>query len=45
MSDHFVRYTHYVVYDPKRFNQVYEWMRSWGLASGGADHASVVARL
>src|SRR2546426_8233379 len=43
MSDHFVRYTHYVVYDPKRFSQVYEWMRSWGLATGGADHASVVA--
>jgi len=43
MSDHFVRYTHYVVYDPERFNQVYEWMRSWGLASGGADHARVVA--
>src|SRR5216117_320958 len=45
MSDHFVRYTHYVVYDPKRFSQVYEWMRSWGLATGGADHASVVASL
>jgi NitT/TauT family transport system substrate-binding protein len=43
MSDHFVRYTHYVVYDEKRFQQVYEWMRSWGLASGRADHASVVA--
>ena len=45
MSDHFVRYTHYVVYEPKRFQQVYEWMRSWGLASGDADHASVVAHL
>jgi hypothetical protein len=44
MSDHFVRYTHYVPYDPKRFEQVYEWMRSWGLASGNASHASVVAR-
>jgi len=43
MSDHFVRYTHYVVYDQKRFDQVYEWMRSWGLAAGKADHASVVA--
>ena len=43
MSDHFVRYTHYVVYDPKRFEQVYEWMRSWGLATGNADHAKVVA--
>jgi NitT/TauT family transport system substrate-binding protein len=43
MSDHFVRYTHYVVYDSKRFEQVYEWMRSWGLASGKGDHASVVA--
>ena len=43
MSDHFVRYTHYVVYDEKRFEQVYEWMQSWGLASGKADHASVVA--
>src|SRR5688572_11140053 len=44
LSDHFVRYTHYVPYDPKRFEQVYEWMRSWGLASGNASHASVVAR-
>ena len=43
MSDHFVRYTHYVVYDPKRFEQVYAWMRSWGLATGNADHAKVVA--
>ena len=43
MSDHFVRYTHYVLYDQKRFDQVYEWMRSWGLASGKGDHASVVA--
>jgi NitT/TauT family transport system substrate-binding protein len=43
MSDQYVRYTHYVVYDPKRFEQVYEWMRSWGLATGNANHASVVA--
>ena len=43
MSSEFVRYTHYVLYDPKRFKQVYEWMRSWGLASGDADHATVVA--
>jgi len=45
MSDRFVRYTHYVVYDPKRFRQVYEWMRSWGLATGEADHATLVASL
>jgi NitT/TauT family transport system substrate-binding protein len=43
MSDHFVRYTHYVLYDPKRFEQVYEWMRSWGLATGSGNHATVVA--
>ena len=43
LSSHFVRYTHYVVYDPKRFDDVYEWMRSWGLATGNARHASVVA--
>jgi NitT/TauT family transport system substrate-binding protein len=43
MSEHFVRYTHYVVYDQKRFAQVYDWMQSWGLAGGKADHASVVA--
>lgn len=43
MSEHFVRYTHYVLYEQKRFDQVYEWMRSWGLAAGKADHASVVA--
>jgi NitT/TauT family transport system substrate-binding protein len=45
MSSHFVRYTHYMVYEAKRFQQVYEWMRSWGLASGEADHARVVAGL
>lgn len=45
LSSHFVRYTHYMVYEPKRFQQVYEWMRSWGLAAGDADHARVVASL
>ena len=45
MLSHFVRYTHYMVYEPRRFKQVYEWMRSWGLASGDADHARVVASL
>jgi hypothetical protein len=46
LSDHFVRYTHYVVYEPKRFNQVYEWMRSWGLAAKDtADHDTIVASL
>lgn len=45
MSDHFVRYTHYVAYEPKRFSEVYEWMRSWGLATGEADHATLVASL
>ena len=45
MSGHFVRYTHYMVYEAKRFQQVYEWMRSWGLATGDADHARVVASL
>ena len=45
LSSHFVRYTHYMVYEAKRFQQVYEWMRSWGLASGDADHARVVASL
>ena len=43
LSSHYVRYTHYMVYEPQRFQQVYEWMRSWGLASGEADHARVVA--
>ena len=45
LSNFFIRYTHYMVYEPKRFQQVYEWMRSWGLASGDADHARVVASL
>ena len=45
LSNYFVRYTQYMVYEPKRFQQVYEWMRSWGLASGDADHARVVASL
>jgi NitT/TauT family transport system substrate-binding protein len=45
LSSHFARYTHYKVYEPERFRQVYEWMRSWGLASGDADHARLVASL
>jgi NitT/TauT family transport system substrate-binding protein len=45
MSDHFVRYTHYTPYDPKRLRDVYEWMRSWGLASGDADPERLVAAL
>jgi len=45
MSDQFVRYTHYVPYEPKSFTQVYEWMRSWGLATGEAHHARLVASL
>jgi NitT/TauT family transport system substrate-binding protein len=45
MRDEYVRYTHYRLYDPKRFQQVYEWMRSWGLATGDADHSTVVASL
>ena len=45
LANYFVRYTHYMVYEPKRFQQVYEWMRSWGLAAGEADHARVVASL
>lgn len=43
LSDHFVRYTHYRTYEPERFAQVYEWMRSWGLATGTSDHARLVA--
>ena len=45
MSSYFARYTHYRVYEATRFQQVYEWMRSWGLASGDADHGRVVASL
>lgn len=45
MSDHYVRYTHYVAYEARRFDQVYAWMRSWGLATGDADHATLVASL
>jgi hypothetical protein len=41
-----VHYTHYVEYEPKRFDQVYEWMKSWGLAAkDSADHATLVASL
>jgi hypothetical protein len=43
MSDHFVRYTHYVVYDEKRFEQVYEWMQSWGPRVGQGRPRFVVA--
>ena len=46
LSDHYVHYTHYVEYEPKRFDQVYEWMKSWGLAAKDtADHATLVASL
>jgi NitT/TauT family transport system substrate-binding protein len=46
LSDHYVHYTHYVTYEPKRFDQVYEWMKSWGLAAKDtADHATLVASL
>jgi len=46
LSDRYVRYTHYVPYEQKRFDQVYEWMRSWGLDNGpGADHTALVASL
>src|SRR5262249_16646681 len=31
LSDQFVRYTHYVPYEQQRFDQVVQWMRSWGL--------------
>jgi len=43
LGDHYVRYTHYRELDPQRFDHVYQWMRSWGLATGAADHASLVA--
>jgi NitT/TauT family transport system substrate-binding protein len=44
LSDHYVHYTHYVEYQPKRFDQVFEWMKSWGLAAkDSADHATLVA--
>jgi len=46
LSDHYVHYTHYVEYEPKRFDQVYAWMKSWGLAAkDSADHATLVASL
>jgi len=46
LSDHYVHYTHYVAYEPRRFDQVYEWMKSWGLAAKDtADHATLVASL
>jgi hypothetical protein len=32
-------------FEAKRFQQVYDRMRSWGLASGEADHARLVASL
>jgi len=43
LSNHFIRYTHYRIYEEKRFSAVYEWMSEWGLAQGTADHATVVA--
>jgi NitT/TauT family transport system substrate-binding protein len=46
LSDRYVRYTHYVPYEQKRFDQVVEWMRSWGLDNdASADHAALVASL
>jgi NitT/TauT family transport system substrate-binding protein len=43
LSDDFVRYTHYQPYAPERFELVYQWMHSWGLAAGTSDHARLVA--
>jgi NitT/TauT family transport system substrate-binding protein len=38
----FVRYKHVDRYDIELFARTYEWMKSWGLASGDSEHAALV---
>ncbi|HXQ50658.1 MAG TPA: hypothetical protein VN802_06155 [Stellaceae bacterium] len=38
----FVRYKHVDTYDIEPFARAYEWMKSWGLASGESQHAALV---
>lgn len=43
LSADFVRYIHVTPYPRQRLAETYEWMRSWGLASGSWAPESVVA--
>lgn len=43
LSADFVRYIHVTPYPRQRLAETYEWMRSWGLASGAWAPESVVA--
>jgi NitT/TauT family transport system substrate-binding protein len=38
----FVRYKHVDYYDPELFERTYEWMKSWGLATGESEHGALV---
>lgn len=37
-----VRYTRARPFDPKRFQESYAWMRSWGLTEGRSDYGSLL---
>ena len=39
----FVRYKHVDFYDPSKFGQTYEWLRSWGMTEGKNAHDAFVA--
>jgi NitT/TauT family transport system substrate-binding protein len=39
----FVRYKHVDFYDPSKFGQTYEWLKSWGMTDGKNAHDAFVA--
>ena len=39
----FVRYKHVDFYDPSKFGQTYEWLKSWGMTKGMNQHDAFVA--
>jgi len=39
----FVRYKHVDFYDPAKFGQTYEWLKSWGMTEGKNPHDAFVA--
>lgn len=43
LASHFVHYTHFKRFDPKRFDYTYEWMRSWNLATGTSSYEALIS--
>ena len=38
-----MRYKHVDFYDPAKFGQTYEWLKSWGMTEGKNPHDAFVA--